>query len=108
MSGKVKLSRYADLADLYRRFTGHAAKPWKTVKKPIVPDAAAVIGYCDGLLYTTMRDGRVERYKHDFADSDRPLLCVGPDRQVFLIHGKYRFTEAGIVDASDTAHAHVR
>jgi len=105
MSGKVPRSQYAKVADVYRRFTGHEAKPVQEVPAPIAPRAAAVIGYCDALLYTTVRDGNVEKYKHSFAAKDRPLLCVGPNKKVFLLGGNYRFTELGIVDSSDRKHA---
>ena len=76
---------------------------------PPLPKVAAVIGECDGVLYTTVRDGVTERYIHEFRKADKPLLCVSPDgRQILLVGGRYRFTEAGIVDASDKKHAHLR
>ena len=99
----------ARAADLYERFTGHDPEELGTVKVPPLPKVAAVVGECDGVLYTTVRDGKAERYIHEFAKKDRPLLCVSPDgRQILLVGGRYRFTEAGIVDASDKKHAHLR
>ena len=96
-------------ADLYERFSGHDPEELGRVKVQPLPKVAAVIGHCDGVLYTTVRDGVKERYIHEFAKKDRPLLCVSPDgRQILLIGGRYRFTEAGIVDASDKKHAHLR
>ena len=60
------------------------------------------IGECDGVLYTTVRDGKIEHYIHEFADSDKPMLAVSPNgRQLILIGGRYKFTERGIVDTSD-------
>jgi len=95
-------------ADLYERFTGHDAQNETRVTVPPLPKVAAVIGECDGLLYTTVRDGQTERYIHKFRKADRPLLCVAPDgRQILLVGGRYRFTEAGIVDDSDKKHAHL-
>jgi hypothetical protein len=96
-------------ADLYERFSGHDPEELGTVRVPALPRVAAVIGECDGVLYTTVRDGKTEKYIHEFRKADKPLLCVSPDgRQILLVGGRYRFTEAGIVDASDTKHAHLR
>jgi hypothetical protein len=95
-------------ADLFERFTGHDAQNETRVTVPPLPKVAAVIGECDGVLYTTVRDGQTERYIHKFRKADRPLLCVAPDgRQILLVGGRYRFTEAGIVDDSDKKHAHL-
>ena len=56
----------------------------------------------DGVLYTTTRDGREEKYVHEFRKRDKPLLCVSPDgEQLFIVAGRYVFTERGIVDRSD-------
>lgn len=90
-------------ADLRERFTGHDSKRVDVLDVPPLPSAVAVIGKCDGILYTTVRDGKTERYIHEFAKSDRPLFCVTPDGlQILLIGGRYVFTERGIVDLSDT------
>jgi hypothetical protein len=96
-------------ADLYERFSGHDPEAIGTVQVAPLPKVAAAIGHCDGVLYTTVRDGKTERYIHEFAAKDRPLLCVSPDgKQIILVGGRYRFTEAGIVDASDRKHRHLR
>lgn len=89
-------------ADLYERFTGHDAEIIGEVSLPPTPRAVCVIGVLDGVLYTTVRDGVTEHYKHDFAAQDRPLLAVSPDgKSLHLIGGRYVFTERGIVDMSD-------
>ena len=89
-------------ANLYERFTGHDAEIVDDIELPPIPSALAVIGMLDGVLYTTKRDGKIERYKHEFADDDRPLLAVSPNgRALYLIGGRYVFTERGIVDMSD-------
>ena len=122
MSGRVPPSSRASLlrrkpaagdvekaADLYERFSGHDPEEIGTVRVHPLPKVAAVIGECDGVLYTTVRDGKTERYIHEFAAKDKPLLCVSPDgRQILFVGGRYRFTEAGIVDASDKKHRHLR
>lgn len=90
------------VADLLERFKGHDAEVIGTVDIPELPAAVGAIGELDGVLYTTVRDGKVEKYIHRFRAKDRPLLCVSPDgRQLYVIGGAYVFTERGIVDASD-------
>lgn len=115
MSGRVPLSSRAGrrsksarsavirkAASLYERFTGHEPEEIGRLKIPDLPAVVAIIGECDGVLYTTVRDGKTEHYIHEFADSDKPMLAVSPDgRQLILIGGRYKFTERGIVDTSD-------
>lgn len=99
---RAKRDHVSGAVSIYERFTGHDAEEAERIKKPKMPDAAAVIGLCDGLLYTTVRDGVTERYIHKFRAKDKPLFCVSPDgKQLLLIGGNYDFTERGIVDASD-------
>lgn len=87
---------------LYERFTGHDAEEIGTVNVPPLPDSVAVIGELDAVEYTTVRAGKVEAYRHEFADGDKALLCVSPDgRQLIVVGGRYRFTARGIVDLSD-------
>ena len=89
-------------ADLYQRFTGHEADEGAKIKVPPLPKVAVAIGDIDGVLYTTVRDGVVEKYIHKFAAKDKPLFAVSPDgKQLFMIGGNYTFTERGIVDKSD-------
>lgn len=114
MSGRVPPSSRAGInrsvrnqsqkaALLYERFTGHETTKPQIINVDPLPKAVAVIGECDGVLYTTVRDGVKEKYIHEFKHKDKPLLCIRPDgRQILLIGGAYVFTERGIVDASDT------
>jgi hypothetical protein len=96
-------------ASLYERFSGHEAEAIGRIKVPALPKVGVSIGEIDGVLYTTVRDGRTEKYIHKFAKNDRPLFVVSPDgRQLFMIGGRYRFTELGIVDASDKKHRNAR
>lgn len=89
-------------ANLYERFSGHEATEGVRIKKPTIPDVGVLIGEIDGILYTTVRDGKVEKYIHKFHPSDKPDFVVSPDgRQIFLVGGRYDFTERGIVDKSD-------
>lgn len=85
-------------ARLYERFSGHEARAVDRVSLK-VPKTAVVVGMCDGILYTTKRDGRTEEYIHRFRGEAKPLFAVTPDgRQILFIGGRYRFTERGIVD----------
>lgn len=90
-------------AQLYKDFTGHDPEVIGKVKVNPLPRSAACIGTCDGILYTTVRDGVTEKYIHKFRAKDRPMFCVSPDgKQLLLVGGAYDFTERGIVDRSDT------
>lgn len=92
-------------ADLYSRFSGHNSESLGRVNVPDLPKVAAVVGECDAINYTCVRDGVEERYTHRFRKSDKPLLCVDPTgKQLLLIGGDYVFTELGIVDGSDKKH----
>lgn len=89
-------------ADLIERFKGHDAEILGRIELPPIPPALAVIGECDGLLYTTVRDGQTEKYIHEFRARDKPLFAVSPDGlQIYIVGGRYLFTERGIVDWSD-------
>jgi hypothetical protein len=82
-------------------FSGHEAVSMGRVKAPTPPRVAIVVGYCDGLLYSAVRDGKMDRYIHTFAHADRPLFLVTPNGlQLMLYGGNYDFTERGIVDRS--------
>lgn len=93
-------SNAADKARLlYEKFTGHDPVDEVLIDKPEMPDVMSVIGDIDAILYTTVREGKVERYKHSFKKSARPLFCVSPDGlSLHLIGGSYEFGERGIVD----------
>ncbi len=62
-------------------------------------DVGVLIGECDGILYTTVRDGKKESYIHKFKKKARPIFAVSHDgTQLYLLMGAYRFTDRGIVD----------
>jgi hypothetical protein len=86
-------------ARLYEKFSGHDAEEIGEVPAPKVPKVAVAIGSVDAICYTTRRDGKVERYIHEFKPHARPIFAVSPDgSQILLIGGRYTFTERGIVD----------
>lgn len=93
------LAQQRQAEDLYRQFTGHTELETVTIDKPVMPDVVLVVGDVDGILYTTVRDGKTEKYIHKFKKNCRPLFCVAPDgKQLFMLGGSYDFTERGIVD----------
>lgn len=98
-----KREQIARAADLFERFTGMDAEEIGSVNVPEIPPVGVAVGTLDGVLYTTVRDGVTEKYIHKFKAKDRPLLVVSPDgKSMFIVGGRYDFTERGIVDASDT------
>jgi hypothetical protein len=95
-------AEFEQASQLFADFSGHDAAPWKRVKIRL-PATAIVVGRCDGVLYTTVRDSKTEKYIHRFKAKDAPALCASPDgRQLFLVGGSFEFTERGIVDDSAT------
>jgi hypothetical protein len=89
---------YDEAMRLFADFTGHEGEPWAKARVKL-PKAAMVIGRCDGVLYTTVRDGKTEKYIHRFKANSAPILCASPDGcQLFLFGGSFRFTDRGIVD----------
>lgn len=63
------------------------------------PNVGMVVGECDGILYTTVRDGETEHYIHDFKKKCRPTLISSHDgKHLGLIGGDFTFTERGITD----------
>lgn len=95
-------SRDPELLQAARRFTRFTGNSDVTARKIRLsgPDKKVLaVGPCDGLLYTTKRDGRVEKYIHRFKRQSRPLLAASPDgKRLYLLGGAYTFTERGIVD----------
>ncbi len=86
-------------ARLYSDFTGHEDVKIGKVKIPPMPKEVLAIGKCDGILYSTVRDGVAEKYIHRFKKNSQPLLTASPDgKQLYLIGGSYNFTDRGIVD----------
>jgi hypothetical protein len=63
------------------------------------PAVAVEIGDLGGVLYTTVRDGRTEKYVHKFRRDSRPVLAAGSDgKSLHVIGGEFEFTDRGIVD----------
>lgn len=63
------------------------------------PKTGLVIGELDGVLYSTVRDGKQEKYIHEFKRQSRPLLIASSDGDsLHIVGGQYEFTNAGIED----------
>lgn len=95
---KIPRREIAAASSIYRKFRERSPRRGRVVRM-VLPKAVAVIGFVEFIGYSTSHKGRAKLYKHDFAPGSRPYLCVEPARgQLFLIGGRYRFTDRGIVD----------
>lgn len=97
----VPRSKYAKIKESIERFKLFTGMEPEHLDEYLVthPDVAFSIGTLDGVLYTTKREGKIERYKHEFTENARPLLCSSHDgKQLVILGGDYHFTERGIVD----------
>lgn len=85
-------------ARLYEDFRGNPAEFVDELNIKF-PDVAIQVGFCDGILYTTNRNGKTEKYIHEFKKDSRPLLASSEDgSMLLLLGGAFAFTDRGIVD----------
>lgn len=83
---------------LYEKFRESKATRARTITVKL-PKAVAIMGYCNAIEYETTHGGKAQAYRHKFAKGSRALLCAGPGKnQLYLIGGRFRVTERGIVD----------
>lgn len=83
----------------FQRFTGHkpTSKNIGVLELTRKSDVVCLIGKVEGIIYSTVRDGKPERYIHEF-ENPRPVFAVSSDgKQIYIVAGRYRFTERGIV-----------
>lgn len=84
--------------NLFKDFTGDDAESLTKIQLRN-PKTGLVIGELDGVLYTTIRDGKTEKYIHEFKKRSRPLLIASSDGDsLHIVGGQYEFTNAGIED----------
>jgi hypothetical protein len=103
---KDRQSKINAATKLYADFTGEESEIVGTYPFPVSPQVGVAIGECCGIAYETVRDGQIEKYLHEFAKNDRPLLVSSFDgKQLYILGGEYDFTENGIVDASDKRYS---
>lgn len=86
-------------AKLYKDFTGHIVTKAAQVALPGLPTVGLAIGPCLGIMYSTVRDGKREKYLHQFRKGSQPLVVVGSDGDsVLLLGGAFTFTNRGFED----------
>jgi hypothetical protein len=87
-----------DSAALYRGFREEPPQRAREVKFKI-PRAVAVMGQVEFIGYMTTHAGKTHLYVHQFATGSRPTFAAGKGKnQAFLVGGRYRVTDRGIVD----------
>lgn len=95
----MKTKKLENAITLFEDFTGHEPRTVEVHSKPEFPDVALKVGRCLGIMYETVRDGKRERYLHEFKKSASPILIASHDgKKLFLLGGNYTFTDAGITD----------
>lgn len=84
--------------DLLNAFAGRSAREVLSMReRPI--KTGLVIGDALGVMYETVRDGKREKYCHEFRKQSRPLLVSSHDgSRIGFVGGRYRFTDRGIED----------
>lgn len=96
MTGRTAKARAA--VKRWEEFTGHQAESFTEIRLPI-DEVVLEIGHVEGIAYSTVRDGKKERYFHEFKKSARPILAASHDgKRLLLIGGDFEFTERGITD----------
>ena len=84
---------------LFEDFTGERPQEITVTHKPAMPDVLLAVGEITGIMYQTVRDGKLEDYIHEFKAKARPTFAVSHDgKQLYLLGGAYNFTARGIVD----------
>jgi hypothetical protein len=64
-----------------------------------VPGLTVACGHVEYIGYRTTHGKQTTLYQHDFAPGSRPMLASSPDgQQLFLLGGRYDFTDRGIMD----------
>lgn len=86
-------------ARLFEDFTGESASSVESRNVPEQDDVLIIIGQCEAIAYTAIRDGERASYQHEFSPNARPELAVSFDgRRLYLLAGAYKFTSHGIED----------
>lgn len=84
--------------ELYRKFREREPERIRGIELK-VPKMLMSIGRLNFVGYTTTHGKETVLYKHVFDPVAEPLLTASADgRQLFIIGGRYNFTEDGIVD----------
>lgn len=88
----------AAASSLLESFSGKEAQRIIDVKFPKVPRVGLVFGELIEVGYRSRRDGQL--YRHTFRlKKSRPLLAASSDgKSVYIVGGRYAFTDRGIED----------
>lgn len=96
------MTRFAKAARGFREFTGHKATSVRAVPLTDRNVSGWQMGPVVGIAYEARRDGKSDRYFHEFAKSARPNLVASEDgKQLYITDGKYTVTERGIEDVPE-------
>lgn len=89
----------ANSVALYRKFREADPKFIDSVRLANPPKVAMHIGKLDGVLYTTTHGGKKVSYIHRFTGASKPdLVTDGNGKRLYIVGGRYDFTQDGIVD----------
>lgn len=93
---------YNRAAQAYEAFHG---EPPKYIDRSTLDDGAVTAydaGKVVGIAYEAKRDGKTDQYFHKFRKGSRPTLSVRDDgKKLYLVDGKYHFTDRGIEDMAE-------
>lgn len=90
--------RIAQAAELFEKFHGADAEHLDTIDLP-QHDVGLLVGDCIGIMYETTRNGKKQKYVHEFEKGSRPVLVSSFDgKNLYLLAGAYMFTTDGIED----------
>lgn len=86
-------------AKAYTDFTGHLPDSVQYAQLDDDPVAGYRLGRAEGVAYEATRDGKKERYFHEFSKRSRPDLVVKDDgSQLYITGGRYKVGPRGIED----------
>lgn len=91
-------SRVDASASAFRNFTGHDARGVRKVRVKSF-SVGWPLGKLDAVLYSTVRDGKREKYIHRFRSNSRPHLVSSSDGSALaIVGGRYSIKDSGIND----------
>ena len=65
----------------------------------LIPEEMMIVGRLNAIEYDCRREGKTLKARHVFAPGSRPMLAAGErNGQLFLLGGRYRMTDRGVVD----------
>jgi len=97
--GAKRVKKMAAGKRLFRAFRVDEPDALESVLAEPLPEVGVLIGTLDTVEYTTVRGGKVEHYRHEFAEKSRPMLVSSETGSaIFIVGGDYKFTARGIVD----------